>query len=284
MADPVPTPLRLLHLSDTHLAGDGTLHHGVVDTAAALGRVLVRAADLTALDAVVVTGDLTDDGSPEAYRALRDAVEPWAARRHASVHYVMGNHDLPEAFERVLGDRVGTAEVRGFRIVRLDSSVPEAGYGCLGAGQLGWLTAALREPGGEAGSVVLVHHPPIPAMTPLLAVLELQDPVRLLEICSAAGVLAILSGHYHLPLVSSIDGVTVAVAPGVTNTADVAVPAGRERARIGSGCALVEIPAAGHGPVRVTTLAAPSPQDGVVVMEFDEDQVARIAASAGPQC
>lgn len=283
MTSPVPPPLRLLHLSDTHLSGDGTLHYDIVDTAAALARVLGRAADLAGPDAVVVTGDLTDDGSPEAYRILRDAVEPWATRHGASVHYVMGNHDLPAGFEQVLGERTGAVEVRGFRIVRLDSSVPGAGYGRLGTDQLEWLADTLRQPGGESGTVVLVHHPPIPAMTPLLAALELQDPGELLRICSAAGVVAILSGHYHLPLVSTVDGVTVAVAPGVTNTADVAVSPGRERARIGSGCALVEIPAAGHGPVRVTTLTAPSPEDGTVVMEFDEDQVARIAATAGPQ-
>lgn len=289
MTSPSTTPLRLLHLSDTHLSGDGTLHYGLLDTAAALDRVLARAADLAAIDAVVVTGDLTDDGSAAAYRALQRAVEPWAARRGASVHYVMGNHDVAGGFEQVLGDRVGLSEVRGFRIVRLDSSVPGAGYGALDAAQLRWLGDTLRAPGGENGTIVLVHHPPVPAMTPLLAALELQRPGELLEICSAAGVLAILCGHYHLPLVSTVGGVTVAVAPGVTNTADVAVPPGRERALVGSGCALVEVPAAGDDSegvtagVRVTTLTAPSAQDGTVVMEFDEEQVARIAAAAGPQ-
>lgn len=282
MSDLEGAPLRLLHLSDTHLSGDDSLHHGIVDTAAALDQVLARASDLTGLDAVVVTGDLTDDGSPQAYRKLRNAVEPWAARRGASVHYVMGNHDLPDPFEQVLGDRLRSVEIRGFRIIGLDSSVPGAGYGRLGAAQLDWLTSTLRTPGGEAGTVVLVHHPPIPAMTPLLAALELQDPEELLEICSPAGVLAVLCGHYHLPLVSSIGRMIVAVAPAVANTADIAGPRGRERARIGSGCALVEMPTAGHGSVRVTTLAAPSPGDGSVVMDLDEEQVARIATTAGP--
>ena len=53
--------LTLLHLSDTHLAGDGALHNGVVDTAAALRRVLRRAETLRRIDGVVMSGDLSDD-------------------------------------------------------------------------------------------------------------------------------------------------------------------------------------------------------------------------------
>ena len=38
--------LRILHLSDTHLYGDGRLHYGLVDTLAALDRVLARAGEV----------------------------------------------------------------------------------------------------------------------------------------------------------------------------------------------------------------------------------------------
>ena len=65
-------PLRILHLSDTHLYGDGRLHYGIVDTVAALDRVLVRAGELEAVDLVVASGDLSDDGSAASYRLLRD--------------------------------------------------------------------------------------------------------------------------------------------------------------------------------------------------------------------
>ena len=100
-------PLRILHLSDTHLVGDGTLHYGVVDTTAALDRVLARAAALTRLDLVVCSGDLSDDGSPASYRLLRERVEAFAAARGAEVAYVMGNHDQRDGFEEVLGARTG---------------------------------------------------------------------------------------------------------------------------------------------------------------------------------
>ena len=41
-APPAERGLRILHLSDTHLFGDETLHYGSVDTLAALDRVLAR--------------------------------------------------------------------------------------------------------------------------------------------------------------------------------------------------------------------------------------------------
>ena len=64
--------MRILHLSDTHLTqmtgpdGDG------VDTRQSLRRILHDCRELPGLDAVVVTGDVADDGSREAYT---DALE-----------------------------------------------------------------------------------------------------------------------------------------------------------------------------------------------------------------
>ncbi len=74
-----PAARVILHLSDTHLLGGERLLGGRYDTAVHLRRTLA-AAEATGVrpDAVVFTGDLTDLGEPEAYRALREAVEPWA--------------------------------------------------------------------------------------------------------------------------------------------------------------------------------------------------------------
>ena len=74
-----PAQRTILHLSDTHfLAGNAPLV-GVYDTAANLEATLRRVERLgTQPDALVFTGDLTDLGEPDAYRALRAAVEPIA--------------------------------------------------------------------------------------------------------------------------------------------------------------------------------------------------------------
>jgi 3',5'-cyclic AMP phosphodiesterase CpdA len=271
--------LRILHLSDTHLFGDDTLHHGVVDTRESLRRVLERAAALDTVDVVVASGDLSDDGSAESYRRLRADIDPWAKARGASVVYAMGNHDLRDGFEAVIGERNGVIWVAGFRIVHLDSSVPGYGYGAVDARQLDWLRSTLADQ-AEHGTVVVLHHPPVPASTPLLAALELQHPDALLEVCAAADVRIILCGHYHHALATEAAGIPVVVAPGITNTSDVIAPVGFERATVGAGFALIDLPLTGSP--RATFVAATGPDDGTELYLLNTADIARIAEESGP--
>jgi len=276
----VTETLRILHLSDTHLFGDGRLHYGIVDTLAGLDRVLARAASLTGVDLVVVSGDLSEDGTPESYRKLKGTLDPWAAERGAVVVYAMGNHDLAEGFEEVLGERETVTTVRGFRVVTLDSSVPQAGYGRLDESRLEWLGDVLSTP-SEHGTVVVLHHPPVPPTTVLFEPLRLIDAVPLLEVCSDGDVRLILSGHFHHGLVTEAGeaGIPVVVAPAVANTTDVLWPAPRERAVRGAGSAWVQLP--DDGPIRAHLVSAPAPDDGQTVYDLDAAAIQRIADDAG---
>ncbi|WP_431278541.1 metallophosphoesterase [Leifsonia poae] len=272
--------LRILHLSDTHLYGDGRLHYGLVDTLAALDRVLERAQDLVSVDVVVASGDLSDDGSAESYGLLAERLEGWAEPRGAAVVYAMGNHDLAPAFEQVLGPRERSVSVGGFRLVTVDTTVPGAGYGLIDADRLRRLQDALAEPAPN-GTVVALHHPPVPPTTDLFETLQLVDPHPLLEVCAAADVRLILAGHYHHSLVSSAGptGIPVVVAPAVANTTDVLSPPGRERAVRGSGFALIRVPTA--GPVRAHFVSAAAPDDGATVYNLSQSDIDRIAADSG---
>lgn len=270
-------PLRVLHLSDTHVYADDSLHYGIVDTTAALQRTLERAASVDGIDAVVLSGDLSDDMSAGSYAKLRELVEPWAQQRGAEVVYAMGNHDRVAEFESVLGAHAGATEVRGVRIVWLDSAVPRAGYGHVGPEQLRMLSDELAAASGPA--LVVVHHPPTPAYGPLLKALELQNASELLDVCAAGDAAAVLSGHYHHSLVATQRGVPVIVAPGIANTSDACVPGGHERATMGSGFAIVDVP--GIGTPTVTFFSVPSDRDGTEIFNLDPAEVAQIARAAG---
>lgn len=273
-------PLRILHLSDTHLTGDGRLHYGIVDNLAGLDRVLARAGGAGEVDVVVASGDLSDDGSAASYRLLAGTLEPWAAQRGARIVYAMGNHDLPGGFEEVLGAREAVVEVRGFRVVTVDTTVPRAGYGRVDDEQLERLRSVLATP-SEHGTVVVLHHPPVPPTTALFEPLRLVDPEPLLAVCDAADVRLILGGHFHHGLVTQAGerGIPVVVAPAVANTTDVLWPAPGERAVRGAGFAWVTLPA--DGPVRAHLIGASAPDDGETVYELDAEGIARIAADAG---
>lgn len=286
-------PLKVLHLSDTHLYGDGSLHYGTVDTRAALDRVLDRAAGLHAIDLVACSGDLSEDGSVESYQFLRAAVEPWAAARGARVIYAMGNHDLRSSFREVLGDGVGGASlpadadapvysstmVGEYRVIVLDSTVPMAGYGHVDAGQLDWLRVQLAQP-APGGTIVVMHHAPVSAETELLGALELQESDEFASVLATGDVRLVLAGHYHHPLIDSVAGIPVVVSTAVANLADTLGDPSTESATRGSGATVLTL--SGERGLRVVPFVAAAPDDGEPVFHFDREAVQAIIEKAGP--
>ncbi|MEZ0363256.1 phosphodiesterase [Mycobacterium sp. pUA109] len=223
-----PRPDHVIaHLSDTHLiAGDGDLY-GDVDAQARLSELLERLEGSRARpDALIFTGDLADTGQPDAYRALRELVEPLAARLGAELIWVMGNHDdraalrqhlLREAPSMAPMDRVH--DIAGLRIVVLDTSVPGHHHGELSAQQLEWLATQLAEP-APFGTILAMHHPPVPSVQDLAALVELRDQAALAEVLDGTDVRAILAGHLHYSTAATFAGIPVSVASATCYTQD----------------------------------------------------------------
>lgn len=228
-----PAARVILHLSDTHLLAGNRLLGERYDTAQHLRRTL-QAAEATGVrpDAVVFTGDLTDLGEPEAYRALRAEVEPWAARLGAPVVWVAGNHDERPALRVELLDAEATEEpvtgvwdLGGLRLIALDSTVPGWHHGDLDAAQLQWLRDELATP-ARLGTILALHHPPLPTHIPFFDILELRDQPGLAEVVAGSDVRAILAGHLHYSTSGTFAGVPVSVAAASCYTMDLAQPPG----------------------------------------------------------
>jgi len=99
----VPQTTRILHLSDTHAFGDDRRHYGRVDTAAQLDRVLAAIDERRRFDLIVVSGDVSEDGTEASYRRVAGTVGEFARSRGARAVFAMGNHDRRAAFRAVLG-------------------------------------------------------------------------------------------------------------------------------------------------------------------------------------
>ncbi|MEZ3159848.1 phosphodiesterase [Microbacterium sp. BWT-B31] len=227
-----PACRTIVHVSDTHLLAGNPPLGGRYDTAANLSRTLREVEGLGIRpDAIVFTGDLTDLGEPEAYRALAAAVEPVAQRLGAPIVWVAGNHDERPALRRdLLGLEpteeavTGVWDLGGLRLVALDSSVPGWHHGDLDDGQLTWLREVLAEP-APLGTILALHHPPLPSHIPLFDILELRDQGRLAEIVAGSDVRAILAGHLHYSTSGTFAGVPVSVAAATCYTMNLARPA-----------------------------------------------------------
>ncbi|MGP9680506.1 MULTISPECIES: metallophosphoesterase family protein [unclassified Brachybacterium] len=297
--------MRILHLSDTHLYGDPTArHYDRIDTTAALRGLLARFDAVTGLDAIVHTGDASEDGTAESYRLLHEILEPFAAHKGAALAVVMGNHDVSATYGETiaLGDRGTSVQDRvvsvpgGGRIVVLDSSVPGAGYGHLEPEQLAWLGEVLGEPAGgdqsNGGTVLAIHHPPLVGATKLLRGLDLDGLDELAEVLRGSDVQVVLSGHYHHEMSGAIAGIPVHVVPGITNVVDPVTAGDHEQSRAQSGASLVEIGETGEigqlgqGAPRVVTSVFPNLGDDLgdpetPVYDFGPEQVAAIVEAAG---
>ncbi|SDH39507.1 phosphodiesterase [Microbacterium pygmaeum] len=226
-----PARRTIVHLSDTHLlAGDVQLG-GRYDTAANLRRTLESVEDLGIRpDALVFTGDLTDLGEPDAYSSLRAAVEPVAERLGAPIVWVAGNHDERPALRRdLLGldateePVTGVWDLGGLRMIALDTTVPGWHHGDFDAGQLLWLRGILATP-APLGTILAMHHPPLPSHLPLFDILELRDQGRLAEILAGSDVRAILAGHLHYSTSGTFAGIPVSVSAATCYTMDLARP------------------------------------------------------------
>ncbi|MEN2737911.1 phosphodiesterase [Microbacterium sp. X-17] len=222
----------IVHLSDTHLLAGNPPLGGVYDTASGLARTLAAVEDLGVRpDAIVFTGDLTDLGEPEAYRALKAAVDPVAARLGAPVVWVAGNHDeRPALHEALLGETpterpvTGVWDLGGLRLVALDTSVPGWHHGDLDDAQLAWLSDVLAEP-APLGTILAMHHPPLPSHLPVFDILELRDQPRLARVLAGTDVRAILAGHLHYSTSGTFAGIPVSVSAATCYTMNLARPA-----------------------------------------------------------
>ncbi len=281
----VPTHV-VAHLSDTHLTPRGVRYNGVLDADAALARAVAVLREAQGqgrrLDAVVLSGDLTDTGDPDAYGRLQRAISGLVNSDGSApvVVYATGNHDVRAEFHRSLLGRDDTDapilqvhDCNGLRIVALDSTVPRRGDGELSPQHLAELRAELASP-APAGSVVVLHHAPLPPPSPLLSFYALHRESRraLADAIAGTDVRLILAGHHHLPQSGTLAGVPVAVAGSATIRTDPLAPPGHERTFASGALDLVELYPEG-------AVVSVIPVDGAdVVFDLDGDACARIIA------
>ncbi|WP_167995826.1 phosphodiesterase [Arthrobacter pigmenti] len=231
----------ILHMSDTHLVGGAEPLYGVVDSEARLRQIFTELeASGCRPEALVFTGDLADKGEAQAYAKLRAIVEPAAHKLGAEVIWAMGNHDDRATFRtELLGQPADSAPVdrsylvNGLRIITLDSTVPGHHHGEISHEQLVWLANELLTP-APAGTILALHHPPVPCIQDLSVLVELRDQSRLADVVRGTDVRAILAGHLHYSTSALFAGIPVSVASATCYTQDLAYDDGGTRGRDGA--------------------------------------------------
>jgi 3',5'-cyclic-AMP phosphodiesterase len=151
-------------------------------------------------DAVLVSGDLADQGRPDEYAAVRERLAPLPM----PVHAIPGNHDDRDAFTAAFGAPHWAVRCGPLRLVGCDSLVAGSEAGRLGDEQLAWLDAELGS--DTTPTVVAMHHPPM--VTGI-------DPVDAARLADADALRDVLGPHPHVRLVVTGHAHRAIAAPGV---------------------------------------------------------------------
>lgn len=220
MTTPLPSH-RLVHLTDPHLTADSRLLHDRIEPWSRLFSALSAAAQFRP-DAVVLSGDLGERGHQIHDRAAQ-LLQQAEAQLGCPVITVPGNHDAPGAIGTGFNtSRTDTGpnpadtvhEIAGLRVIGLDSHGYEQPQGWLEEAQLDWLTQVLSLP-ADHGTVLVLHHPPVPTIDPFLSTVGLARTPDLAERLRGTDVRAILSGHLHLSTSGSLGSIPVWSGPAL---------------------------------------------------------------------
>ncbi len=228
-------PVTIAQISDLHVNKAGLNHYGV-DAAAGLVRCVAHLCALDPVpDMVVASGDLVDAGNAHEYARLKQLL----AKIAVPICLMPGNHDRRAPLRQVFGehDYLGSGEsrmhyyrdVRGLRVIALDSLIEGQIQGNLDEAQLQWLDGLLRQAPLQP-VLIFLHHPPVPtgfARMDQIA-LEVASAERLGAIlANHPQVRAVLCGHMHRNVQIAWQGTLVSVCPSTAFQAKLRLGPGR---------------------------------------------------------
>ncbi|EGD54867.1 metallophosphoesterase family protein [Gordonia neofelifaecis] len=207
----------IAQISDLHFDG-GPDHRRRV--AAVMDYLNGRCGGPRNIDALLVTGDVADEGLPEEYREALDALST-----DIPMLMTLGNHDERAAYSAVVrGDEcsepVNSAlHLSGLLILALDSSIPGRSDGYIARATLDWARAQIAESGPDTDVLVSFHHPAVPVGIPFIDDRRQLDPDLLAEfVAEHPNIVGCVAGHAHTPATTTFAGRPHVIAPGVAST------------------------------------------------------------------
>lgn len=241
--------MRILQLSDLHLANNGEYAFRHADSVMTLKQTIdyILTAPIYP-DVVVVTGDVSTDGSASSYEFAMEQLKrlPWP------LYMVPGNHDEREPMLKVCGDvcrldpelypeSQNCVDLPEARLLFVDSVIEFQPHGRITDATAKWVKEHLPEDPNRP-TLIFLHHVPFKTWLPAM-----DEPVEnvdaLLDVLSGHENVLVCCGHIHTSIMTYIKGVKVMTAPPVSMQMEIDLRPGGEAPRPGGDAFFTAEPA-----------------------------------------
>jgi len=189
--------LAFLQITDTHLFADRQKDLLGIKTVQSFEAVIEHARKYQNCQAVLSTGDLSQDHSAQSYLDFSKHIKTL----NLPCFWLPGNHDIQTVMLPSLLSQ-GLAQTRvidseHWQIILLDSQVEGVPYGLLSDSQFSFLSKTLKNSPSKH-TLICVHHHVLPVGSAWLDQHILKNNQMLLDIIdSFSNVTAVVSGHVH---------------------------------------------------------------------------------------
>ena len=198
MAHATELPLQVVQLTDMHLFADTNTTLLGLNTDTSLAKVIGLVKQQHLPNIIVASGDLSHDGSPEAYQRLRESF----TSLHAVAYCLPGNHDEGKALRSQLNDgQMRTCHKmvteNGWQMIFVDSTKAGSEGGHISEQELYQLNETLTNSPSHP-TLVWLHHQPVligSRWLDSMAVDNADDFLAVLE--RHTQVRAVIWGHVH---------------------------------------------------------------------------------------
>ncbi len=193
-----PTPLRIAQLTDLHLFADPSQKMMGLATARSFQAAIAHLQQLEHQpDILLLTGDLSQDESPESYQYLVQVLGSLGI----PTYWLPGNHDNLPLMQRILSQPPiflnKSVQLGNWHFILLCSNVIGRVDGEVSQTSLKWLEKQLKL-AGDRHILIAIHHPPFAIGSEWMDRIRLKNPQPLFEILDRhPQIRLVLCGHVH---------------------------------------------------------------------------------------
>ena len=187
--------LKIIQITDCHLLEDPQALLQEFNTNQSFIQVLNKVSAHHP-DCLILSGDLSEDGSLKSYQRLHQALMATGLKFFA----LPGNHDNINNMRTVFKDKLlidCSIQLGAWRFIMLNSVAPGVHHGLLADTTLNTLKHELNQH-TETPTAVFVHHHPVDTQNPFINRYNIHNAAALLKILESANPIKFVAfGHIH---------------------------------------------------------------------------------------